>query len=150
MMKRNDGYALPFVLVVMVVVCLIAVSVMSFSLRCLQSQQASIARMTDKYKAMGKLEIVISQLEQAKGDNEVVLPQSTDSDTGLWLVYDSSNNCFTIAAKENETIVGYKITVEASVSPQTNNDKDFYAVTNLQSLSYAPLDTMDLNWEVAE
>jgi type II secretory pathway component PulJ len=149
MKKHNDGYALPFVLVVMVVVCLIAVSVMSFSLRCLQSQQASIARMTDKYKAMGRLEIVISQLERAEAGNTVLL-EIKDSDAGFLFVYDDSNRCFTIAAKENETIVGYKITVDASVSLQTNNDKDFYAVTNLKSLSYAPLDTTDLNWEVAE
>lgn len=63
MRKYDEGYALPFVLVVMVVLCLVAASLMTGSLRNLKSQQASIERMQDQYKAQGAIEKVVAQLE---------------------------------------------------------------------------------------
>ena len=56
MRKHNEGYALPMVLVVMVVICIIAISVMSFSLRGLQKQADAIESMQAKYDAQGELE----------------------------------------------------------------------------------------------
>lgn len=67
MKKHNEGYALPFVLVVITVLCLIALAISSVSLRNMQSQQASIQRMQDKYEAQGKIEIVIAQLDNISG-----------------------------------------------------------------------------------
>ena len=51
MKKHNDGYVLPFVLVVLVVVCFVAVTLMSSALTNLQRQKASVQRMEDKYVA---------------------------------------------------------------------------------------------------
>lgn len=62
MKKHDEGYALPFVIVVMLVLCLVAVSVMSFSLRNLQSQKASIEQMEAQYQAQGELEKMIVEL----------------------------------------------------------------------------------------
>ena len=56
MMKNNEGYALPFVLIVMVIICLVGISIMSSSLNNLQNQKASIERMQDQYEAAGKVE----------------------------------------------------------------------------------------------
>lgn len=67
-MRRNDGYALPFVLVVSVVMCLIAVTVMTFSLDNLQAQQASIGRMQAKYEAAGKVEEILTVMQKTGAD----------------------------------------------------------------------------------
>lgn len=66
MKKHSEGYALPFVLVVMVVLCMVSVSILSFSLKNLQSQQASIDRIKAQYEAAGEIEKVIGTLENAK------------------------------------------------------------------------------------
>ena len=62
MKKYDEGYALPFVLVVFLVLSLIATSVLTFSLKNLQSQQASIQRAKDQYAAQGEIEKAYVQL----------------------------------------------------------------------------------------
>ena len=61
MKKHNDGYVLPFVLVVLVVVSFVAVSLMSSALTNLQRQQASVQRMEDKYGALGEIEKSVAE-----------------------------------------------------------------------------------------
>lgn len=60
MKKREEGYVLAFVLVVIVVICLVAVSMMTVSLRNLEAQTASVERMQDKYQALGLMEETIN------------------------------------------------------------------------------------------
>lgn len=62
MRKHNEGYALPFVLVVMTVLALVATSMMTLALRNLQNQRASVERMQDRYTAEGAIEIVVARL----------------------------------------------------------------------------------------
>lgn len=64
MKKHNEGYALPFVLVVMIVMCLVTTGLLDGSLRNLKSQKAMISRMQDQYAAQGAIEQVIGQLGQ--------------------------------------------------------------------------------------
>lgn len=64
MRKNDDGYVLPFVLVVMIVLCIISASLMTASLRNLQMQQKFTARMVDKYEAQGEIEKAVAQLKQ--------------------------------------------------------------------------------------
>lgn len=68
MKKYNEGYALPFVLVVSVVMCLIAVTVMSFSLKNLQVQQASIQRTQAKYEATATIERVVATIQNESSE----------------------------------------------------------------------------------
>ena len=63
MKKNNDGYVLPFVLVVMIVLTIIATSLMTAALRNLQSEQAFVERMKYKYEAEGDIEKILAQLE---------------------------------------------------------------------------------------
>ena len=72
MKKHNEGYALPFVLVVLIVLCIIAVGIMDFSLRNLRSQQNTIQRMEAKYETAGKIEEIVAAMQtpvaqEAKG-----------------------------------------------------------------------------------
>ena len=71
MKKHNEGYTLPLVLIVMVVLSLVALGVMSVSLHNLQAQQASIQRMESKYAAQGELEKAVANLsaELTKSQN---------------------------------------------------------------------------------
>ena len=60
MKKYDEGYALPFVLVVLMVMMVLAVGVMDFSLRNLESQKNTTLRMQEKYEAAAKIEEIIS------------------------------------------------------------------------------------------
>ena len=87
MLKRNEGYALSYVLVVLLVLCGIAIAVMSISLHNLKNQQASIDRMVDKYAAQGMVEQVVAQLENSKTPDTVVNDAlSYDNLTGIYTI----------------------------------------------------------------
>ena len=75
MRKNNEGYVLPFVLVVMIVLTIITTSLMTAALRNLQSQQKFMERMVDKYQAEGEIEKIVAQL-----DGIVEVTGYTDSD----------------------------------------------------------------------
>ncbi|MBQ8621454.1 MAG: hypothetical protein IJ422_03975 [Oscillospiraceae bacterium] len=77
MRKHNEGYALPLVLVVMVVLCLVAMTMMSVSLRNMENQRASIERMQDQYIAEGTIEAVLAELEHT---NAFTLNEETVSE----------------------------------------------------------------------
>ena len=64
MKKHNEGYVLPLVLVVMIIMALIVVGVMSVSLRNLQTQKADIERMKDQYAAQGEIERAIAEINK--------------------------------------------------------------------------------------
>ena len=104
MMKRNEGYALSYVLVVLLVLALIAVSVLSPPLRNLQNQQASIARMQEKYSAQGKVEQVVAQLECSTGTtiDAVITSIAIPSDTTC--TKDSENELTIFVTCEGTTI----------------------------------------------
>lgn len=61
-LKRNDGYVLPYVLIVFLVLSFVAVSICSISLSNLRAQEASIARTQDLYEAEGEMEVLVAQL----------------------------------------------------------------------------------------
>lgn len=92
MFKRNDGYALSYVLVVLLVLAIIATAVMAPPLRNLQMQQASIERMQEKYAAQGMVEQVVAEL-QATGITNSSLYNSTDR------IISATNGNTTITAK---------------------------------------------------
>lgn len=71
MIKRNDGYALSYVLVVLLVLFTIAMGVTSISLFNLKNQKVTASRMQDKYAAQGMIEQVVAQLENAESEDDV-------------------------------------------------------------------------------
>lgn len=71
MRKHNEGYALPFVLVVMTVLALVATSMMTLALRNLQNQRTSVERMQDRYAAEGEIEKVVAKLRSETEFNEL-------------------------------------------------------------------------------
>lgn len=65
MRKYNEGYTLPFVLVVFLVTSLVAVSILTVSIHNLHGQKASIHRMEAQYTAQGEIEKVGAILRDA-------------------------------------------------------------------------------------
>ena len=66
MKKRNEeGYVLAYVMVIILVVCSIAVALMSYSLNTIKTQENMVQRMKAKYEAMGEIERVVAELEYA-------------------------------------------------------------------------------------
>ena len=63
MKKHDEGYVLAYVMVIILVLCLVALSMLGIAGSNLKSQQDSIARMQDKYKAMGEMEKVAAQFD---------------------------------------------------------------------------------------
>ena len=81
MKKHNEGYTLPLVLVVMIVLSLVALGVMSVSLHNLQAQQASIQRMESKYAAQGELEKAVANLSLVLATNQALSANETGGET---------------------------------------------------------------------
>ena len=65
MRKYNEGYTLPFVLVVFLVTSLVAVSILTVSIHNLHGQKASVDRMEAQYAAQGEIEKVTAILRDA-------------------------------------------------------------------------------------
>ena len=64
MKKHDDGYVLPFVLMVMIVLCIMSTSLMTAALRNLKNQQKFTEQMVEKYAAEGEIEKIVAQLSR--------------------------------------------------------------------------------------
>lgn len=58
MKKYDEGYTLPFVLVVFIIISLVAVSILTVSVHNLHSQKVLVQRMEEQYAAQGEIEKV--------------------------------------------------------------------------------------------
>lgn len=121
MLKRNEGYALSYVLVVLLVLCGIAIAVMSISLHNLKNQQASIDRMVDKYAAQGLVEQVVAQLEHSTTNDFTSI---TDNDT---IDVTITNNIISLNVSTPEC------TITASLEATKKDDTSGY---NVRYISY--------------
>lgn len=61
--KEKGGYALLYVMVVVMVLCAISMMICTVALRSLQSQEASVRRMQDLYAAEGEIERIKAKIE---------------------------------------------------------------------------------------
>lgn len=146
MKKHDEGYTLVLVLVVLVVICLVATSVMTSALQNLKRQEASIARMQDKYEAQGKMERIVTELEaQVSGTvngtyvfsknvmQAIVRDQGTfgqicKSDDGKSLLVSvyTINNTQTVSV---QCVIQLNGMIESEERHTENNGSEFYAYT---------------------
>lgn len=66
MKKHDDGYVLVLVMVVLLVICIVATSMMTIAMKGLQEQKQSVAQMQDRYAAEGEIEKFVAILNHAK------------------------------------------------------------------------------------
>ena len=84
-MKRYDeGYALALVLVVLVVVCLVAASILTLAVDNLTAQQNFVSRMQEEYTAKGKMEQIQANLEQDIQKRSVT-PENVKVPYTIWI-----------------------------------------------------------------
>lgn len=125
MFKRNDGYALSYVLVVLMVLAIIATAVMAPPLRNLQMQQASIERMQEKYAAQGMVEQVVAQLDGvAEAPAQIVNSPCTVN-------IDTANKTYTIEAKCGKTKIEAVIELK-KFSPDSTTYAAIYTAYNTE------------------
>lgn len=62
--KEKGGYALLYVLVIVMVLVAISMMICTVALRNLQSQQAAVERMANKYAAQGEIEKIKAEIEK--------------------------------------------------------------------------------------
>ena len=80
MKKHDEGYTLPYVLVILMILYFVVVAVLSSAEATVTAQQKSIAQMKQKYAAQGKIEMLVGQLCDAATFQEKVLMKSDTQD----------------------------------------------------------------------
>ena len=100
MKKHNEGYALPFVLVVSVVMCIIATTVMTFSLDNLKSQQRTVERMQAKYEAAGAIEEIVGAIEMPPKQGEIAV-QNDGQENLPAITFDGNEKCSFVVDGQN-------------------------------------------------
>ena len=83
MKKHDEGYALVLVLVVMLVLCLVATSVLTIALNNLKKQETSVARMKAKYEAQGKIEEFYARVQSEIYRQMYVLEYADEENEGV-------------------------------------------------------------------
>lgn len=134
MKKHNEGYSLVLVLVVLTVLSLVASFILSFSLRNLQSQTASVTRMQDEYKAAGEIEKIVAQLEAIKGETaseELTLNNATLSE----------GNTLAIEAQSGTVLI--KCTLKLTAD-EVKCDTNTFTITKLTDVQYTSYEILSV------
>ena len=127
-LKQNDGYALAYVLVVLLVLAAIAMGAMGLSLNALERQQTSLNQMKDKYAAQGLVEQVVAQLEKLTSEItdetlEAVKLGTTESDKVTITVMGDDYKHITVTGKcENARVIA-ELELKA-IQPEVPSDAE--------------------------
>lgn len=144
--KDQGGYALLYVMVVIILLCAVAMMICTVAMRNLQSQQASVERMVEKYEAQGEIEKILAQAERVDtltGAGTLVDAEAAYTrETGLTLTQSNpatgSNNHYyynsTVTCENNEQTV--KVTAELDIDLQINLDADDPNTTTTNEAKY--------------
>lgn len=123
MMKRNDGYTLAYVVVVLFVLASVALATMSLALIPAKNQKNAQLRMQEKYEAQGMIEQVVAVLEHTTDDITIAdydllakISNQVKDFESLTFTKDGFTH-ITVAATVNKT----KVTAELSLEPIRKN-----------------------------
>lgn len=121
-LKQNDGYALAYVLVVLLVLAAIAFAVMTLSLNALERQQSSLNNMKDKYAVQGMVEQVVAQMEHA--DDAALLQLLADysqpeRNPSCEQSVEGGEEIYTVIAQSTNTKITAKLTLKEIREPVT-------------------------------
>ena len=136
--KHNEGYTLPLVMVVLLVLAIVAVTIMTTSLKNMLRQQSFIDTMKAQYEAQGQIEQIVAQLENLGTTavkiplNDLTLTKGKDGEPDILsgstsAVGGSGENVVTIKC----TIQISAITIEKDVSTT-----DSYKISEKPTITY--------------
>lgn len=115
--KHNEGYTLPLVMVVLLVLAIVAVTIMTTSLKNMLRQQQFIDTMKDQYVAQGEIEKIVAQLQNGQKvhvtfkDNTANINETEKTVTGV------------IVAKQNDVTIECGIEILASESVSQSGEE---------------------------
>ncbi len=123
MTKRNEGYALAYIVVVLAVLASVAMATMALALMPQKRQQAALERMQDKYAAQGLVEQVVALLEHTSDriDNDVLtaITSNTTAPASVTITPVEDNHIHVIVALNGTTV-----TAELSLEPDYGKNED--------------------------
>ena len=114
MKKRQEGYVLVYVLIVIVLLALIGSTVCAISVRNLKAQQSSLSRAQASYKAEGQVELALGMIAAASdvtgwkvsavtGADNAVIKAAALADFAAWLKAELSSDFPDCEIKEDQT-----------------------------------------------
>ena len=130
MMKRNDGYTLAYVVVVLFVLASVALATMSLALIPAKNQKNAQLRMQEKYEAQGMIEQVVAVLERTTADSltdevlEELLTHTSECNGLIVDLNESSFNHINIEATVNSTTVTAELKLEKRTKTETTDSTD--------------------------
>lgn len=152
MKKHDEGYALALVLVVLTVICIVALSMMSVSLRNVTRQQVNLKHMEEKYAAQGEIEKVVARLEmQLHGyDLMDVIPISKEMIEGFCagtnvaldgdLTYGDNKLTFTLKTNipdsDTQITCTIRITGKTIIEHTDQEENNYYYDVKIPALEY--------------
>ena len=130
--KHNEGYTLPLVMVVLLVLAIVAVTIMTTSLKNMLRQQSFIEQMQAQYDAQGKIEMIVAQMENL--DNESVdIPFEVTSFTGTTLQGSITANG---TSGDSHVTIVCGIEISATEIKQENVETNSFIITGTPVISY--------------
>ena len=119
--KETGGYALAYVLIVILVLCAIAMTICTIALRNYQGQVRAVAQTQQLYQAEGKIEKFVALAEDVDALSESQLADyaaylvslGADPNDGLSVEYDGIGDAFTVTCRSGsvqvEAVIVFKL-----------------------------------------
>lgn len=150
MKKHDEGYALPFVLVVITVLCLVSAYILAGAEQTVTAQQHSNAQMQQQYAAQGEIEKVVSQLDLITSPAKLAEACGTAVEGKVLSINESKENTiiFQFTAKSGRVQIDCEIQIEAdSVTGTTDpatGEVTAWSVTYAKNYEYLRYDIQEV------
>lgn len=116
--KETGGYALAYVLIVILVLCAIAMTICTIALRNYQGQMRAVAQTQQLYQAEGKIEQFVALAEDVDAallaDREAYaayVESLAEADDGLTVAYDGIGDAFTVTYQNAGVQIEAKVAI---------------------------------------
>lgn len=140
--KYDEGYALPFALVVLLFLCIVAMVIMDLTYKDLKAQQDSITRMENQYEAQGKIEQIVGKLENNTGTKTLTelfgMTPETEGVVGETTAITATMHINSDVDETDSYMVTIECTVRLTAKPGGSFalEADGYALTGPCSVEY--------------
>ena len=129
MRKRNEGYALAYVVVVLFVLASVALATMGLALTPAKNQETSLRHMQDKYTAQGMVEQVVAVLERTTDDitnplSEELLTKIIDRESITITLDTADPNHITVTTTVNNTSVTAELMLTQITKTEVTEELD--------------------------
>lgn len=141
-LRRNEGYILPYVLIVFLVLSFAAVTICGISLNNLRAQEDSVKRTQALYEAEGKIEEFTGELAVLKkGETEAELFTAALADgfvTGVEASREEPEpNVLTVIATSGDGTVTVEAQIVVTVKEPQEGSSDLAEVSKLEYTAYS-------------